>query len=323
MRNLNFQNVYLRDYYTIVGPKESEGKITNYNEKLSSLYNDEKTFESAEIAMQQRVIDKMTYQGDIDYIIGGDLLNQIAISTYSASKYNIPFIGVYSACASMIESLIIGANLVRSRDAKNVLCITSSHNLTAERQFRYPVEYGNNKPQSATTTLTAAAGITLTNEKTKYKVVSATVGKIVDMGVTDVNNMGAVMAPACAKTIYEHLLNGQVDANYYDIIVTGDLGKIGVEILKKYYKEVYKTELKNVVDAGSNIFLDSQNCYSGGSGPVCLPLYFLTKIIKSKKYKKILLVGTGSLHNPVMVNQKKTIPSIAHAISVEVQDDLS
>ena len=322
MANLNFNNVYIKDYFTIVGPKEKDSKLTNYNLKFDDYYFEEKTFELAEIKMQRLVILNLLNknnlsQENINYIIAGDLINQIAISNYTMMDYNIPFIGVYAACATFPLSIILGANLIESKNAKNIICLTSSHNLTAERQYRYPVEYGAPTRNTATCTVTASTGAILSNDKTNIKVSSALVGKVINLGINDVNHMGAIMAPACADTIYNFLKNNNETMKDYDLILTGDLGCVGLDILKEYYETIYHEKLNKIMDAGCEIFLDSQ-MYSGGSGPCCLPLIFFTKILKSKKYKRILLVGSGSLHTPVLVNQHQTVPAISHAVKIEV-----
>ena len=323
MASLNFENVYIKDYFTLVGPKEKDSKINNFDLSIDDYYYKTKTFEMAEIKMQRVVIENLINQNNMadrnfDYLIGGDLINQISISSYCAKEFRIPYIGVYSACATFVEEIILGSNLIQSKNAKNIICVTSSHNLTAERQFRFPTEYGNTKPSSATSTATCAVGAILTNEKHGIKITSGTIGKVVDLGINDVNHMGAVMAPACADTLNEHLTNFNMKPKDYDLILTGDLGCIGLDILKEYYENVYHDKLKNIMDAGCEIYLNSQEMYAGGSGPCCLPLVFFCKILKSKKYKKILLLGTGSLHSPVLVNQHQTIPSVCHAISIEV-----
>lgn len=323
MASLKFKNVYIKDYFTLVGPKESEGKLKSFNMSFDDYYFKMDTFEQAEIKMQRTVIENLINNNNecdkyFDFLIGGDLINQIAISSNNAKSFKIPFIGVYSACATFVESMIIASNLIESENASNIICVTSSHNLTAERQYRFPVEYGNNRPISATSTVTASVGTILSSEKSKLKIKSATFGKVIDLGVNDVNHMGAVMAPACADTIYEHLKNNHKSLNSYDLILTGDLGKVGLDILKEYYENVYKTKITNILDAGSEIYYANQGMFSGGSGPCCLPLTYFCKILKSNKYKKILLVGTGSLHTPVLVNQHQTIPAIAHAIEVQV-----
>lgn len=323
MASFRFDNVYIKDYFTIVGPKEKDSKLNYYDLSIDDYYYKTKTFEMAEIKMQRVVIENLINNNklcdrNIDFLIGGDLINQISISSYCAKEFRIPYIGVYSACATFVEELILGSNLIQSKNANNIICVTSSHNLTAERQFRYPSEYGATKPSTATSTATSAVGAILTNEKHHIKLVTGTIGKVIDLGINDVNHMGAVMAPACADTLYEHLKNFNLTSKDYDVILTGDLGCVGIDILKEYYENVYHERIRNVIDAGCEIYLNSQDMYSGGSGPCCLPLVFFCKILKSKKYKKILLLGTGSLHSPVMVNQHQTIPSVCHAISIEV-----
>lgn len=323
MPSVKFNSVYLDAYYSLGGPKEKNGKLDNFDITMDSYYYNAKTFEQSEVNMQYTVIKNLllskNYKDqDIDYLIGGDLLNQICATSYSARQFQIPFIGVYAACATFPLSLFHAATLIESKVSNNIICVTSSHSLSAERQYRYPIEYGNTKPNTATCTATGAIGVILTNKKNKIKISSATVGKVIDMGIKDVNNMGAVMAPACADTIYNHLANMNKKCSDYDVILTGDLGKVGVNILKEYYEKVYGTKLSNIIDAGSSIYLDSQNMYAGGSGPVCLPMVLVCKILQDPKYHKILIVGTGSLHTPVLVNQNQTIPAVAHAIEIEV-----
>lgn len=317
MPSYKFKNVYIDDYYTIAGEKENK-VLKNNDMVINDYYFNCKTFESAEMKMQKIVIDNLINKNNIDYIIGGDLINQISISTNNAKRFDIPFIGIYSACATFIEGLILSSIFIDGKKANNIICITSSHNLTAERQFRYPSEYGNCKPKTATSTATGAVGAIVTNNKTNIKITEGTIGKVVDLGVNDVNHMGAVMAPACADTLYNHLKNLDKKHNDYDLIITGDLGCVGLDILKEYYNAMYKVKLNNIVDAGCYLHGKGDTMYSGSSGPCCLPLVFFSSILKNKKYKKILLLGTGSLHSPVLVNQHQTIPSICHAACIEV-----
>ncbi len=317
MDSFIFKNVYLGKNYLVVGPLEKESKLKKFNKSLNDYYFEEKTFEQAEIKMQKLVMNNL-YSSSIDFVLGADLINQISISNYTARDYNVPFLGVYSACSSFTEELLIGSVFVDSYKLKNVIAITSSHNLTAERQYRFPVEYGSTRPHTATSTATGAAGVILTSVKTNIKVESATIGNVIDLGVSDVNHMGAAMAPAAAHTLNKHLLNLNRDINHYDVIVTGDLGKIGLSIFKEYIKNEYNLKCKKIIDAGSEIYLDSSQTYAGGSGPVCLPLILFSNILNNYKYKKILLLATGALHSPSLVNQKNTIPAISHAISLEV-----
>ena len=322
MGNIKFNNVYIKDYFTLVGPKEKDSKITNYDLGFKDSYFGEKTFELAEIKMQKVVIQNLLNKNNlsensINYVVGGDLINQIAITSYTMMDYLIPFVGVYAACATFPLSVILGANLIESKNAKNIITLTSSHNLTAERQYRYPVEYGSPKPKTSTCTLTSSVGVLLSNDKTNIKISGGLIGKVINLGINDVNHMGAIMAPACADTIQTFLQNSKENVKDYDLILTGDLGSVGLEILKEYYERVYGSRLTKIMDAGSEIFLAS-DMFSGGSGPCCLPLIFFTKILKNKRYKKILLVGSGSLHTTVLVNQHQTVPAISHLVKIEV-----
>ena len=323
MASLKYNNCYIKDSYSIVGPMEKMGQIKNYDLTIDDYYFGEKTFEKAEVKMQRKAIDEILLrnnltQSNIDLVVGGDLFNQIAVTSNALENYNISFLGTYSACATFVESLIISANMI-NKSIKKVIAITSAHNLTAEKQFRYPVEYGSPKHKSNTFTATGCVTCLLTNEKSRIKLESATIGQVVNMGIKDVNNMGAVMAPAAASSIIKHLQENKRDINYYDVILTGDLGSIGTEILKEYLNINYNIKLKNHIDAGMQIYSDNQDVNAGSSGPVSLPLVLFNKILKNKKYKKILVVGTGSLHTPTFVNQKNSIGAIAHVVSLEVE----
>ena len=322
MASKQFKNIYLNDFVTLVGPLEKESHLKKYNLIMDDYYYGEKTFEQAEIKMQKSVIDQLLKQNslknaDIFLLVGGDLTNQIAITSYSAKNYNFPFLGLYSACATFVESLIVAATFVES-GCKKVIGVTSSHNLTAEKQFRYPIEYGAPRPHTATFTTTGAISTLISKKESKLKIESATIGTPIDMGISDANNMGAVMAPAAASTLMLHLTELKRDINYYDLILTGDLGCVGAKILEDYLLTNYNIKMKKYLDAGCELFLSSQETYAGGSGPACLPLVFFNKILTTKKYKKILLIATGALHSVALVNQANPIPGIAHAISLEV-----
>lgn len=322
MASKQFKNIYLNDFITLVGPLEKESHLKKYNLIMDDYYYGEKTFEQAEIKMQKSVIDQLLKQNslknaDISLLVGGDLTNQIAITSYSAKNYNFPFLGLYSACATFVESLIVAATFVES-GCKKVIGVTSSHNLTAEKQFRYPIEYGAPRPHTATFTTTGAISTLISKKESKLKIESATIGTPIDMGISDANNMGAVMAPAAASTLMLHLTELKRDINYYDLILTGDLGCVGAKILEDYLLTNYNIKMKKYLDAGCELFLNSQETYAGGSGPACLPLVFFNKILTTKKYKKILLIATGALHSVALVNQANPIPGIAHAISLEV-----
>lgn len=324
MSSKKYKNVYLNDYFTIVGPLEKESHLKKYNLFMDDYYYKEKTFEQAEVKMQEDVVNNLMHRNslndsDIDLLVGGDLTNQIAVSSYNAKNYNIPFLGVYSACATFPEELILASNFVDCSGFKKVITVVSSHNLTAEKQFRYPVEYGAPRPHTSTFTTTGAIATLVGKRESKIKIESSTIGVAIDMDISDANHMGAVMAPAAASTLMRHLTDLKRDASYYDLILTGDLGCVGGKIFQDYLEKNYNVQLKNYMDAGCELFLDSQETYAGGSGPACLPLVLFCKILTSKKYKKILIIGTGALHSTTFVNQKMSIPAIAHAISLEVE----
>ncbi len=326
MASKKLNNVYIKDSFSIAGPVEKKGSIKNYDLVMDDYYYHEKTFEQSEIKMQKVVIDNLLNQNklinsEIDLLVAGDLSNQISVSSYTASNYTIPFFGIYSACASFVQGLIVGSEYLDNKRKGNVICVTSSHNLNAEKQFRFPIEYGAPKPTTTTFTATGAVACLLTKEETKVKVESYTIGRVIDMGCRDASHMGAVMAPAAANVIVDHLNELNREINYYDLILTGDLGCIGSKILIEFLKQAFGLKMKQHMDAGCELYLKSQEeTYAGASGPVALPLYLFNKILKQKnrKKQKILIVGTGSLHNPFFVNQKLTIPGVAHAISLEV-----
>ena len=323
MASKKFNNVYIKDNFSIVGPIERDGLLKNYDFVMDDYYYGEKTFEQAEIKMQKIVLDNLLNknklsENKVDVLIGGDLINQISISSYNAAKFKIPYLGIYNACATYAEALIIASSFINGKLAKNIVTITSSHNLNAERQFRYPVEYGAIKKHTTTFTTTAAVSTLITNEETNIKIESATIGKALDMGITDTNNMGAVMAPAAAETLNTHLLEMKRNINYYDLVLTGDLGLVGKEIFLEMLNKEYNINLKKYMDAGCEIYTNSQETYAGASGPVALPLVLFDKVLSSKRYKKILIIATGSLQSVQLANQKLGSPGIAHAIRVEV-----
>ena len=317
MVNINYKDVYIKDFYSIAGTLENNGNLKNVNRYLKDYYDGEKTIEDCEIKLQKEVLKNLT-NNNTNLIVGGDLSNQITTTNSSVSNNNISFLGLYSACASFVESLIVLSNMIDSKKIKEGIVLTSSHNLCSEKQFRFPIEYGAQKPNYATFTTTGSTGVVLTKTKTSIKINSSLIGSVVDMGIKDANNMGAVMAPAASNTLYNYLKSTNTTTNDYDLILTGDLGTYGADLFKIILKKDYGINIKNHIDAGSIIYKKEQDTYSGGSGPVCLPLILLNNILQNKKYKKIIVIATGSLHSPMLVNQKHSIPSIAHLVSLEV-----
>ena len=321
MSSFKYNNVYIRDYESIVGPTESAGNL-EYTNIIPNYYYNEDKIEDAEIKMQNlclnNLIKRNKLNNKLDLVVGGDLLNQITITSYNLTNKEIPFLGLYNACATFNESLIILSNMLENQQINNAIGITSSHNLNAERQYRFPIEYGSQKKKYTTFTTTGAAAIYLTTEVTNIKIESSTIGSVVDYGIKDASNMGAIMAPSASITLNKHLKDLDRNIDYYDIIITGDLGKLGSELFLKLIKEDYNLVPKTYIDAASIMYKEEQETFQGGSGPVVIPLVLMNKILKEKKYKKILLLATGSLHSPLMVNLKKSIPSITHAVSIEV-----
>ncbi len=325
-----YNNVYINASSTTAGVNEAKGPLSKYYDKTyTDFYIGTSSFEKAEKQMMcdsiNILLNKINKKNtDVDLFISGDLLNQMLPSNFTASDLSIPYLGVYSACATSTEGVIIASSLIESNFINNAITSVSSSNNAAEKQFRYPVEYGGTKPKTTTFTVTGAGSLYISNKKSNIKVESGTIGRVIDMGVTDVFNMGSVMAPACADTIYRHLIDTKRDVNYYDLILSGDLGIYGKDILKEYMNKEYDINLTNYDDSASMIYdIDNQDVFAGGSGPSCLPLVtygYIFNQMKSKKLKKVLLVATGSLHSPQSVNEKMTIPAIAHAISLEVID---
>ncbi len=324
-----YNNVYVNGYSTVVGPYEKKGPLGDkFDKYYDDFYMGEKSWELAEARLMTdsvQILLNKSKKGvkNIDLIIAGDLLNQLCSSSYALKKFKIPHIGIYSACSTNTEGILIASNFIDSNKIKSAIVSVSSHNLSSEKQFRNPVEYGAPRPSSATFTTTGGASILLSNSKSKIRVESATVGKICDGGINDPNNMGAVMAIAAGDTIYNHLNDLKRDINYYDLIITGDLGIYGKEILKDYMKKEYNIELSNnYTDSGILIYdLNNQKeVLAGGSGPACSPLvnysYFLP-LLEKKIMKRILIVATGALFSPTFVYQKKSILSISHAVSLE------
>ena len=319
MASIRFNNVYIKDNYSICSKLEDRGNIKDVDMVINNYYFGAKTFEGAEIKMQKVVCDYLINKyKNIDLIVGGDLSNQLSIMAYMASSYDISYLGMYSACATFNASLLTLANLIDSKKIKQGIVVTSSHNKVAERQFRYPIEYGAPKSKYSTYTATSSVGCLVTKDKTNIKIESATIGRVVNSNIKDVYNMGGVMTIACANTLYKHLNDLNRDINYYDIVISGDLGIYGQKIFKEYMKEQYNIKLNKYIDAGANLYKKEQNLYAGSSGPSTLPLYLFNNILKNNKYKKILLLASGSLHSPTLVNQKYSLCSICHAISLEV-----
>ncbi|MDR5660061.1 stage V sporulation protein AD [Serpentinicella sp. ANB-PHB4] len=314
---------------SIVGPKEREGPLGNYFDKTVSddIFN-EKSWEKAESKFIKEAICLATKKAlmniqDIDYMLGGDLLNQLMSTNFAARDMQIPFYGLFSACSTLTESLGLGSKIIDGGYADYVVVSTASHFATAERQFRNPLELGNQRKLTAQWTVTGSGAAILSRKGHGPYITYVTTGKVIDLGINDVNNMGAAMAPAAVNTIVNHFKDTKSMPSDYDLIVTGDLGKIGREIaIELLEKENYKVEEDKFIDCGVEIFNhDCQDTHAGGSGAGCCAVVFcgyLFKQLVNKECNHILLVATGALLSTTSCQQGESIPSIAHAVSIKM-----
>lgn len=312
---------------SIVGSKEGEGPLAKYFDTIltDDTYG-EKSYEKAECKMVKeaafKAISKSGLQKEIiDYMLGGDLLNQIITSSFAAREIGIPFFGLYGACSTMTESLSLGSMLIDGGYADNVICMTSSHFSSAERQYRFPLELGTQRPPTAQWTVTGAGAAILAAKGAGPYITHVTTGKVIDLGIKDVNNMGAAMAPAAADTIAQHFKDTGFEPRDYDIIATGDLASVGRELADDLLKKQGLNISNIYTDCGIEIFdSQKQDTHAGGSGCGCSAVVFCGYFydnLKSGKYNRILLVSTGALLSPTSSQQGESIPGIAHAVTIE------
>ncbi len=324
------KGAYLLNGYSIVGPLEGKGPLKDYFDYV--MKDDtlkEKSFEKAERKLLQNIIkgaiDKSGLKvSDIDYFIGGDLLNQIVSSSYTARELALPFIGLYSACATMTEALALASLFIDNKLADNIVAGTCTHFSSAERQYRFPLELGNQRPPTAQWTITGGGACVVSNTASKIRISAVTFGKVIDFGINDVNNMGAAMAPAACDTIKTHLENTKHKVNDYDFIATGDLGKLGSEILLDLLERENIILGKNYADCGCMMYDKTERVFMGGSGAGCsasvLNSYIIKKLEKGE-FKRVLLVSTGALMSTTTAQQGDTIPGIAHAVEMEYVEE--
>ena len=313
---------------TIAGPKECEGVIGKFVDKtLTDDMFGESTYEKAECKMLSYAITKAIENGrmnekDVDMLISGDLLNQIISASFAARDFDFPFLGVYGACSTLAESFAIAASFVNAGYYRNIVAATGSHFSSAERQYRYPLELGNTRPPQSQWTVTGAGAAVIASEAKEKapSITCATFGKVVDFGITDVNNMGAAMAPAAADTILNHLRDTGRSAGDYDLIITGDLGALGSRIVKDLTWEKGVDIAGNHVDCGEIVYNVIEDEFQGGSGAGCSAVVFNSYIyekLKKGKLNKVLLAATGALLSTVSSGQGESIPCICHAVAIE------
>ncbi|RDU23379.1 stage V sporulation protein AD [Anaerosacchariphilus polymeriproducens] len=318
---------YIIESSSIVGQKEGEGPL---GKLFDSVEQDpmlqKKTWEEAESELQrkavQKAIDKSNLtQQDLRYLFAGDLLGQSIASSFGLMQFQIPLFGLYGACSTAGESLCVAAMTVAAGYADNAVAVTSSHFASAEKQFRYPLEYANQRPLSANWTVTGSGAFILGTKRSKARITGITPGKIVDYGIKDSFNMGAAMAPAACDTIYQNFMDFNRSDKDYDKIITGDLGLIGSKILIDLLKEKGFDISQIHMDCGVEIYDgDNQDTHAGGSGCGCsavtLSAYILPKIHKGE-WKKILFLPTGALLSTVSFNEGQSVPGIAHGVVIE------
>lgn len=313
---------------SIVGPKESQGPLAKYFDKcLEDEFWGEKTWEKAESKIIKEAVNTVINKSglsssNIDYCFAGDLLNQCISSSFGLRDLNIPFLGIFGACSTFVEGMILSSIMVDGQAGENCLCAASSHFCSAEKQFRFPLELGNQRPPSAQWTVTGSGTALLKSSGQGPFITHVTTGKIVDMGIKDANNMGAAMAPAAVDTLYQHFKDTGRGPSYYDLILTGDLGHIGKDIVKELMETRGYNLNNNYNDCGCLIFdKEKQDTHSGGSGCGCCATTFCGYIfnqLQAKKLKRILLCATGALMSPTTAQQNESILGIAHAVSIEV-----
>ena len=311
----------------VVGPMESEGPL---GREFDVCFNDsligEESWEKAESKLQKTAVETLLHKskkgsGEIDFIFAGDLLNQCIASSFGIKGFEIPFVGLYGACSTMALSLINASLYVESGAANHTIALTSSHFCSAERQYRFPLEYGGVRPPTSQWTVTGSGAILLGQGENLPQIASFTIGKITDYGIKDANNMGAAMAPAAADTIKTFFEDTGTKPQDYDVIFTGDLGRVGTELLYEILDNENINLRENHKDCGNMIFdPEKQDVHAGGSGCGCSASVLCSHILNNMRkgiYKNILFCATGALMSPTSTMQGQSIPCIAHLVNIK------
>ncbi len=331
-KRIGTQTLYLQNPPSIIGSaciggkKEGEGPLaSSFDYICEDSYFGEKSWEKAETAMQKlalsHALDKAKLSpSELEFIFAGDLLNQCTASAYSIRDSNVPFFGLYGACSTMAESLSLAAMTIDGGFADTVCALTSSHFCSAERQFRLPLEYGGQRTPTAQWTATAAGTCILSSSGNGPYITHITVGKIKDAGITDSSNMGAAMAQAAYNTLSAHFQDLGIRPDYYDIIVTGDLGFVGHSIVLDFFMRDGIDIAPVYDDCGLLLYSrEEQDVHAGGSGCGCSAAVlcgWLLDSMRAGKYKRLLFAGTGALMSPTSTNQGESIPGICHAVAI-------
>ena len=312
---------------SVVGKKEGEGPLRDCFDSVSQdTYFGTKSWEQAESAMLRQCFDLVCQKAgllpeQLDYVLSGDLLNQCVGSAYAMRDIGVPYLGLYGACSTMAESLSLAAMLIDGGYAEHAAALTSSHFCSAERQYRFPLEYGGVRTPTAQWTVTGSGALILGASGNGPRVTMVTTGKIADAGITDANNMGAAMAPAAYETLKAHFADTGRTPDYYDLIVTGDLGAVGHDTLEELFRRDGVKLGKFYTDCGVLIFdRERQDVHSGGSGCGCSAAVFCSLIMRGfseGKWSRVLFAPTGALMSPTSTQQGASIPGICHALAIE------
>lgn len=314
---------------SVAGRKEGEGPLGSLFDQVEQddMFGTD-CWEKAESALQKRTADLAIEKGgihkkDLRYLFAGDLLGQLIATSFGTVDLKVPLFGLYGACSTMGEALTLGAMAVNAGYADQVMAMASSHFATAEKQFRFPLGYGNQRPLSATWTVTGCGSVILAGDRKSgmAKITAVTTGQTVDAGIRDSMNMGAAMAPAAFHTIEQNLEDLQIDERWYDQIITGDLGEVGSRILVDLMKEKGR-RIKDIhMDCGVEIYdSERQDTHAGGSGCGCSAVVLCAKILPkllTGEWKRVLFVPTGALLSTVSFNEGQSIPGIAHGVVLE------
>ncbi len=328
-KTFKYEKASILSYAAVVGKTENNGPYGGeFDEVLEDNKDSAETWEQAEALLQSKALKHAMGKAelkpdDMDLVVAGDLLNQCTGSSYGLKGYYIPFLGIYGACSTFAEGLLLAGAMVNGGYVSNAAAVTSSHFSSAERQFRFPLNYGGVRTPTAQWTATAAGAAIVVPESKPPYIRAATVGKIQDMGITDLNNMGAAMAGAAYDTISRHFTHMGTHPESYDLIITGDLGQVGSDILSDLFRRDGASIDKYHKDCGLMLYdREKQDVHAGGSGCGCsasmMCAHFL-KRVECGDLKRILYCATGALMSPTMVQQGGTIPGICHAVEITAQ----
>ena len=317
----------IEGFASVCGKKEAEGPLGKFfDQTFDDTTLGEPSWEKAESILQSKAVNlaiekSKINESDIDFIFAGDLLNQCISSTFGLRSLNIPFLGQYGACSTMAQTLALASIMVDTGVARNCIAVTSSHFCSAERQFRFPLEYGGQRTPTAQWTVTGSGAIVVGSNGQNPKISSVTIGRITDLGIKDANNMGAAMAPAAAATLDDFLRDTNTQPDDYDLILTGDLGEVGSKLMKDLLSRNGIQVKNNHKDCGLLIYdQEVQDVHAGGSGCGCSAVVLCSMILnklKKNELKNILFMATGALMSPTSTQQGESIPSVAHLINIK------